>query len=160
MSLYKDYSLLHTFLQQWLWKHGWEEPVGPVGPLHSMSEPWKLGPQPIPWHRVAGPQPDPWHVAVFQLIEAVQARDLAANLEGQFKEEAIRSATTAIDGILDDWCGTPPRKWPWPWPGPPPWTWEIASELSLAANSLQPGSLKDGLLDVAAQVVQKAAGGR
>jgi hypothetical protein len=67
-----------------------------------------------------------------------------------------KSAGTAIDTILDDYCGTPPRKHPWPWPGPPPWVWDIASELSLMANSLQAGSLRDGILDVAAQAVQKA----
>jgi len=38
--------------------------------------------------------------------------------------------------------------------------WEIASELTLAANSLQPGSLREGLLEVAAQVAQKGAGFR
>jgi hypothetical protein len=146
-------TLYNNSLLQWLWKHGWEEPVGPLGPFTP-----QFGPSPEPWR--LGPQPDPWRVAVPQLIEAVQARDLAAKLEGHLKEGAIKSATLAIDSILDDWCGTPPRKWPWPWPGPPPWTWEIASELSVAANSLQPGSLKEGLLEVAAQVVQKAAGAR
>ena len=72
----------------------------------------------------------------------------------------MRSSTAAIAEILDDWCGTPPRKWPWPWPGPPPWVWEIASELSMIANSLSAGSLRDGMLDVAAQVIQKGSNQR
>jgi hypothetical protein len=62
----------------------------------------------------------------------------------------------AIGAILDDWCGTPPRKHPWPWPDPPPWVWEIASELSLTANSLQPGSLRDEIQNLAVEVIQKA----
>jgi hypothetical protein len=140
---------------QWLWKHGWEEPVGPYGPFAQ-----QFGPQPEPWRAAAGPRPEPWRVAVPQLIEAVQARDLARRLEGPLQDQTIKSATAAIESVLDDWCGTPPRKWPWPWPGPPPWVWEIASELTVAANSLQPGSLQEGLLEVAAQVGQKAAGFR
>lgn len=153
-------ALYRNSVLRWLWNHGWEEPVGPLGPFNQQfgphPDPWKLGPQPDPWK--LGPSPEPWRVAVPQLIEAVQARDLAAKLEGSLQDAATRNAMLAIDSILDDWCGTPPRKWPWPWPGPPPWIWEIASELSLVANSLQPGSLKDGLLDVAAQVVRKATG--
>lgn len=138
---------------QWLWRHGWEEPIGPLGPLLG-----KLGPEPDPWRQ--GPHPDPWRMAVPQLIQAAQARDLAQRLPGHLQEEAVRSATATIEAILDDWCGTPPRRWPWPWPGPPPWAWEIAAELQLAAHALQPGSLQEGLLDVAAQVAQKAAGSR
>jgi hypothetical protein len=153
--LSKEFFYNHLLLQ-WLAKRGGEEPVGPLGPGSEAG--WRLGPHPEPWR--LGPSPQPWREAVPQLIEAVQARDLAMKLEGDLKEGASKSATLAINAILDDWCGTPPRKWPWPWPGPPPWTWEIASELTLVANSLQPGSLKDGLLDVAAQVVQKAGGVR
>ena len=76
--------------------------------------------------------------------------------EGQQKS-ALKSAGAAIDSILDDWCGTPPRfPYPWPWPGPPPWVWEIASELSLVANSLQPGTLRDVIQDIGIQAFQRA----
>jgi hypothetical protein len=147
-------ALFRNSVLQWLWNHGWEEPVDPLGPFNQ-----QFGPQPEPWRLdINSGYPVPWRVAVPQLVAAVQARDLAARLEGNLKDAATRSATLAIDSILDDWCGTPPRKWPWPWPGPPPWTWEIASELTLVANSLQSGSLKEGLLEVAAQVVRKATG--
>jgi hypothetical protein len=92
-----------------------------------------------------------------QLVHAVQVKDLAATMRGKHGEEMARSATAAIELILDEWCGTPPRKWPWPWPGPPPWVWDIASDLSLAANMLQAGSLRDGLLKVAGQAIEKAS---
>jgi hypothetical protein len=103
------------------------------------------------------PSPHPWRVPVAQLLRAAQAKDLAMQLpEGQQKA-ALKSAGAAIDSILDDWCGTPPKfPYPWPWPGPPPWVWEIASELSLVANSLQPGSLRDVIQDVSLQALQKA----
>jgi hypothetical protein len=103
------------------------------------------------------PSPQPSQVAVVQLLYAAQATDLATRLpEGQQKS-ALKSAGAAIDSILDDWCGTPPKfPYPWPWPGPPPWVWEIASELSLVANSLPPGSLRDVIQDISVQVLQKA----
>lgn len=103
------------------------------------------------------PSPQPWQAAVSQLLRAAQAKDLAIRLpEGQQKG-ALKSAGAAIDSILDDWCGTPPKfPYPWPWPGPPPWVWEIASELSLVASSVQPGSLQDVIQEISAQVLQKA----
>jgi hypothetical protein len=108
----------------------------------------------------AEPDPHPWRIAVGQLIEDVQAKDLASKLPKAQQEQAVRSSTAAITGILDDWCGTPPRKWPWPWPGPPPWVWDIASELSMVANTLSAGSLRDGILEAAAQVIQRGTNQR
>lgn len=142
------YSLKNPLLDG-LIKHGWEEIIGPLGP---MREARMADPSPEPW-RLA-PEPDPWRVAVPQLFRAVQARDLASRLKGEAGESLARSSAEAIDSILDDWCGTRPRFIPWPYPGPPPWVWEIASELSLIANTLQPGSLREGLLDVAARAAQ------
>jgi hypothetical protein len=142
---------------RWFWEHGGEEIVGPHGPfvpgltLGPNPNPW--GPTPNPW----GPTPDPWRAVVAQLVQAAVAKDLAGRLEGGSKSELAKSAGGAIDKILDDWCGTPPKiPLPWPWPGPPPWTWEIVSGLSLVANSLQPGSLRDGILDIASQAAKKA----
>ena len=147
----RSHSYINSYILQWLWRQGWEEPIGPMGPfsenIRANLEPWRQG-----------PSPEPWREAVPQLVEAIQAKDLAMRVDGPLKEEATKKAAQAINSILDDWCGTPPRKLPWPWPGPPPWTWEIASELSLVANSLQPGSLKDGLLDLAVRVVKHAGG--
>src|SRR5262245_61953624 len=122
---------------------GWEEIIGPLGP--KVAE-------------VANPEPQPWRVAVFQLAEAAQARDIASRLpKGTQKEAMLKSASGAIDSVIDDWCGTPPRKHPWPWPGPPPWVWSIVSELSLLGNSLQAGGLRDELLSLAGQLATRAA---
>ncbi len=126
---------------------GWEEIWGPHGPLAALSA-----------TQSEEPGPEPWRLAVSQLVEAAQANDIASRLpEGRLKTALAKSASTAIETILDDWCGTPPRKWPWPWPGPPPWTWLIVSDLSVVANSLEAGSLRDQVLDVAKQVMQKAS---
>jgi hypothetical protein len=128
------------------WKIGGEEIIGPLGPYavgiaHAAAQ--------------RDPTPEPWRVAVGQFVQAAQAKDLAGKLPKALQEQVVKSATAAIAEILDDWCGTPPRKWPWPWPGPPPWIWDIVSELSMVANSLPAGGLRDGILDVAAQVVQQ-----
>ena len=149
---YPSYSAYRNNLwAEWLAKHGAEEIIGPLGPFaekiaRALAQ--------------ADPQPEPWRIAVGQLVQAVQAKDLASKLPKGQQEQVMRSSTAAIGEILDDWCGTPPRKWPWPWPGPPRWVWEIASELSMIANSLSAGSLRDGILDVASQVIQKGSNQR
>ena len=142
---------------RWLYAHGWEGP--PPAPLHGLfgaqaSNPRAFNPQPDP-----PGEPEPWRVAVLQLLQAVQVKDLATRLpDGKLKDELESSAGRAISDILDDWCGNRPRPpIPWPWPGLPPWVWEIVSELSLVANSLQPGSLRDGIQQVASEALQKAA---
>jgi hypothetical protein len=150
--MFGDYAFYNANpILQWLWKHGCEEPVGPLDPVVK-----QFGPQPEPW--VSGPSPEPWRVAVPQLVQAVQARELAAKLEGHAREELVKSSGAAVDSILDDWCGTPPRRWPWPWPGPPPWVWEIASQLTLIANTVESGTLREGLLEVAGRAIQRSSG--
>src|SRR4051812_31861275 len=65
-------AYLNNSILRWLYAHGWEEPVGPLGPLVS-----QYGPSPEPWRAgpAAGPRPEPWHVAVGQLVQAVQVKD-------------------------------------------------------------------------------------
>jgi hypothetical protein len=142
---------------RWLIDHGWPGP--PPEPLHGLFGAYAFNPQPDPPGTILGPSPEPWRVAVLQLVQAAQAKDLATRLpEGHLKNTLASSAGRAIDNILDDVCGTPHgHPYPWPWPGPPPWVWEIVSELSLVANSLQAGSLRDGIQQVATQALQKAS---
>ena len=144
---FRHLSYLNNPVSNWYWEHGGEEIIGPLGPYAAGVAQGRTR---------ADPEPAPWRVAVGQLVQAVQARELAGKLPKALQEQTVRSSTAAVAEILDDWCGTPPRKWPWPWPGPPPWVWDIVSELSGIANSLPAGGLRDGLLDAAAQAVQKA----
>jgi hypothetical protein len=118
-----------------LWKMGYEEVVDPLGPLRAAL------------HQT--PQPEPWKVAAPQLVQAAIAKDLATK---QQNKAGQHSATQTIDTILDDWCGTPPRRHPWPFPGPPPWAWEIAAELSLFANTLQSGSLRTEIESIVGKI--------
>lgn len=146
--------LKNSFLR-WYWEHGGEEIIGPEGPVMGSV----LGPYPDPWRRASGPHPDPWKGAVAQLIAAAQVKEVASRVPpGPQREAMLRSAALSIETVLDDWCGTPPRKHPWPWPGPPPWVWEIASELTSVANGFEAGTLRDELVDLAAKAVARASG--
>ena len=156
MARYVSADYLWNPWLRWYYAHGGEEIIGPLGPLEAVA----LNPQPLPPGEAAnlGPSPEPWRVAVVQLVRAAQAKNLAAGLpEGQQRSGLEKSAGTAIETILDDWCGTPPKyPYPWPWPGPPPWVWEIAAGLAQVASTLQPGSLQDTIQQVATQALQKA----
>ena len=97
------------------------------------------------------PDPVPWSVAF--LVSAASSIQAAANMTNKSAaKQIIAAANQAIAAFLDsdDIC---PR---WPWPGPPPWLSIIASELTLYANTLQEGSLRKGILQVAGQVLDRA----
>jgi len=100
--------------------------------------------------------PMPWRTALAQLVEAAKARDLATRLSDARSGTFQKRADDAIDMVLDDYCGTPPRRIPWPWPGPPPWAFELASALSTLAYSVEAGGLRDTLLDIGQRALQKA----
>ena len=100
----------------------------------------------------------PWSHAVSALVAAVNVQQLAANVEGPMRGQLEHSASKSIAQVLDDYCGTPPRKIPWPYPGPPPWNFAIASELNTIANAVTTAGMREGLLKVAGQVLQ--GGGR
>lgn len=87
------------------------------------------------------------------LVSAASSRAAAVNMTNQSAAQQIVAATeetvaTFLDS--DDIC---PR---WPYPGLPPWLAIIASELTLVANTLQEGSLRAGILQIAGQVLDRA----
>jgi hypothetical protein len=96
------------------------------------------------------PDPVPWSVAF--LVSAASSIQAAANMTNKSAaQQIIAAANQAIAAFLDsdDIC---PR---WPWPGPPPWLSIIASELTLYANTLQEGGLRNGILQIAGQVLDR-----
>jgi hypothetical protein len=106
---------------------------------------------------VAGPVPDPWLPAASYLLAAISVRDIAARIPNKEVGAQIGGqAERTIEQFLDDYCGTPPRVVPWPWPGPPPWVFQLVSQLALIGNSLQEGSLREGILNVAARALQRS----
>ncbi|MGH9714014.1 MAG: hypothetical protein ACRD5M_12025 [Candidatus Acidiferrales bacterium] len=129
----------------------------PQPPPHNlMLQPRSADPQPSPWRTDAGNVAE--H-AVLLLISAATAKETASAVANKETANQINaSAENAINEVLDDFCGTPPRNVPWPFPGPPPWVWEIASQLSAAANTLQEGSLRTSLLQISGRVIEKGLG--
>jgi hypothetical protein len=130
-------------------------PKGGPHPTLEMAEP-----DPSPWRERVSPDPEPWIVsyAVSFLVSAVSVKDVAGRVSSEkARAQMVSRADASIEAFLDDYCGTPPRLIPWPWPGPPPWVVQIASELSLVANTFQDGILRNGILDVAGRVLQCAA---
>jgi hypothetical protein len=110
-------------------------PPGPWDPLIRgiFAHASVFGPQPEPWRLAAvcgvlhrgdfaalNPQPlPPRALAVATLGRALLAR---AELIGEAAAHSGNSGAAAryVTDLIDDWCGTPPRKLPWPWPGPRP----------------------------------------
>jgi hypothetical protein len=91
--------------------------------------------------RMPNPEPDPWRsesgpvsAAVAGFVSAAVAKATAGGL-GDKGKEIKAAANASIAQLMDDYCGTPPKKWPWPWPGPPPWNWLIVSELTAVAQT-------------------------
>jgi hypothetical protein len=75
--------------------------------------------------------------------------------DGKVKIELSKRVDSAISSFIDD-CGT---KHPgWPWPGPPPWVYPIASELAAAANAITEGNVRNEVLQVAGQIIERASG--
>ena len=107
--------------------------------------------------RRGGPLGPNGHVALSSAL-----REAAAGA-GDAGAGVVRSADGAIDRFIDEYCGT---NWhpPWPVPGPGPWVFGLASQLSVIANTLQEGALRNAVLSVAGRVVTKgvaaASGGR
>jgi len=98
------------------------------------------------------PDPVPW--AVSFLVSAASSKAAAANMTNKAAaDKVIAGADRAIASFLDsdDIC---PR---WPFPGPPPWLAIIASELTLVANTLHEGSLREGILGIAGQLLDRVA---
>jgi len=113
-------------------------------------------PVPSPWRTA---YPSPAQQAVALLISAATAKETASAMtDGVAAKQVATSADASIAEVIDDYCGTPPRKVPWPFPGPPPWVWEIASQLTVAANALQEGSLRTSLLQISGRVIEKGLG--
>jgi hypothetical protein len=88
------------------------------------------------------------------LAEAANAARVAAVLpESELRSELEASAAAFVEAVLGDYCGTR-----LPWPGPPARAIAIASALSELANTYQAGFLRDELLRIAGQAMEKAAG--
>jgi hypothetical protein len=102
------------------------------------------------------PSPSPWVSAVSSLIAVISLREVASKMpDGQVKFELSKRVDGAILRFIDD-CGTKPPGWPFP--GPPPGPYSIALELAVAANAITEGSVRNEVLQVAGQIIERASG--
>ena len=60
-----------------------------------------------------------------------------------------------IDEVIDETCGTRIRRPPIPWPFP--WVLAVVEDLTIVANSLQEGSMREELLRVTGRMMDRAA---
>ncbi len=148
---------------QWWWKYvfpgvrdRFEEPSWRSGPFpQPWRSPWRSGPFPQPWRRL-GPQPEPWRVVVSELLSEVSLRKGAERMpEGEEQNRLRGRYSERISEIIDDFCGTGWRR-PIPRPGPRPWVLPAVEQLAAAAHSLQEGSMREEVLRVAGELMQKA----
>jgi hypothetical protein len=88
------------------------------------------------------------------LVSALTSKEAAARMQNR---EASQQIIGAIDQSISNYLDSDDICPPWSWPGPPPWLSMIASELTFIANTLQEGSLRNNLLEVAGRVLDRAA---
>jgi hypothetical protein len=123
-------------------------PVPAVRAEQSRQHDAELNPQPLP----------PFHSPVISYLGTlVSMQELSRNVTNpSVAKQLAGSAEAAFAAFLDDYCGTPPRQIPWPWPGPPPWVLSLAAEVVSVANTYQAGAFRDGLLNFAGRIAEKA----
>ena len=92
------------------------------------------------------------------MISLVATKDAASAMTNKEAAQQITAtADRALAQFLDDYCGTPPVRVHWPVSGPGPWVSVIASQLIWTANTLQEGSLRTALVQLAGRVLDRAA---
>jgi len=114
----------------------------------------------------AEPSPSPWRAAVSSLLATISLGEVASRMpDGEAKSELGKQVDAAISEFVDG-CGTNPPGWwppwltPWPWPGPgpDPGPYLTASELAVAAGTVVDGAVRNEILRVAGQIVERASG--
>jgi hypothetical protein len=106
-----------------------------------------------------GPVPSPWRSSpvISYLGTLVSMQELSKNVANPaVAKQLAAGADAAFAAFLDDYCGTPPRHIPWPWPVAGPWVIGLASELVSVANTYPAGAFREGLLNMAGRIAEKA----
>jgi hypothetical protein len=119
---------------------GWPDKPGPGGPHIFGFLRALLNPQPLPprsLHAFSAnaydPTPVPWRGAA---VATVVADRLVMMVQTAETFGVDRQAVgKQIAEFVDDWCGTPPRRWPFPWP---PWRFGLRDPRDF---SVQPAEL-------------------
>ena len=139
---------------QWWWKYVFPGVVRDriAGPF---PEPWRRqGPFPDPWRRFE-PMPVPWRDVVSELLTEVSLYEVAQRMpEGEAQSRILDGYSGRVSEIIDEYCGTG-RRLHIPVPGPRPWVLPAVEQLAAAAHSLQEGSMREEVLRVSGELLQK-----
>jgi hypothetical protein len=101
------------------------------------------------------PQPLPPRVMTSIFVAQLAIRDLTSHLPKEQGGELTTRLDQSIADEIDFVCGTVPHVHG-PIPGPSPFPFAIAAELNLLGNTIQEGSLRTSVLQLAGQIVNKA----
>ena len=101
------------------------------------------------------PQPLPprWLTSIF--VTQLAVKDLTSRLPKEQGGEITSNIEQAIADEIDFVCGNVPHVHG-PVPGPNPYPFAIAAELNLVANTMQEGTLRNAVVQLAGQIVNKA----
>jgi hypothetical protein len=157
--LWPDDTVQET-TSQWWWKYAqpwrkWESLVERILRQISMElslEALAKNPIPIPVGTGPGPQPNS---IVGALVSAVSVKDAARRMQDEQRgTQLIERYDRYIDEVIDFVCGNVPPRPPIPWP--PAGVLRAIEELTMFANSLPEGSMREELLGVAGRMMDRA----
>lgn len=143
-------TLLERLLEQYLETHGSSQPrYTKFDRAHSIWSDWDVG-----W-AVAHNAPNigGGGGGIRILMRAVTSKVAAANMSDK---KAAQMMMAAADNAIAEYLDSDDICPPWPYPGPPPWLVDLASMLTYAANTVQPGALQTEMLRVAGLVLDRA----
>jgi hypothetical protein len=90
-------------------------------------------------------------------LRAAAVKELASTLSSPLQGEVIAQADNSIANIIDDFCGTMVPFVPHPWPGPSPAALELATQLTIGANTIvQSQAMRIELLRISKTLIEKA----
>lgn len=95
--------------------------------------------------------------AVVLCVRAAAVKELASALPSPLQDQVMDRANRAISNIIDDYCATTVPFVPRPWPMPSPPALELATQLTILANTvIHDGKMRTEILQIASQLATKA----
>jgi hypothetical protein len=99
--------------------------------------------------------PPPWMTWVASLVASASLKSAAAKISDEQKRASfIKGLDAQIAADIDELCPRIPRP-PFP-PGPHSFAFAVASELSLAAASLNEGQIRSDLQSIAGLIIERS----
>jgi len=95
--------------------------------------------------------------AAAMCVQAAAVKEIAATVPDPLQGQLVQRADLTINNIADDFCGTTFPLVPKPWPGPSALALDLATLLTIYANTtVQSGGLRTAITHIASHLVKKA----